>query len=207
MKLLTALLFLVTALTCPADTLTDDFSNTEFSGRQAQRGDWKFENNIASCKSDPELYKKYKNHGPIIKWPKNFTDAAVEFEMKAVDCQRVVFTLNGDGHIFRVTLADETEDAKAGKSKVPTRLIGWGTKSSKQNKGDTIKSKGLPDIPAVNGKWVKVRLTVKGSKGELTIGGFKTTIDHQCLSRDKTMAMLTFAHGELSVRNFKLTSP
>ncbi len=126
--------------------------------------------------------------------------------MKAENCGRVVFTLNGDGHIFRVTLADERPDAPAGKSKVPTRLIAWTTKSSKQNKGDSIKPERMPDLPAVNGKWVRMQLTVKGKRASLTIGDFRTEINHAALARDKNMVLLTFAHGKLSVRKFRITS-
>ncbi len=172
----------------------------------AERGQWQFDDGIASCVADPKLYKEFKNHGPILKWPREFRDATIEFDVKATDCQRVVFTLNGDGHIFRVTLADERPDAPAGMSKVPTRVIAWATKSSKENKGDTIKPKRMPDLPTVNGKWVRVRLVVAGKRAMLTIGNFRTEIDHAALARDKNMVMLTFAHGELSVRKFRMTT-
>ena len=43
-----------------------------------------------------ELYKQFKNRGPIMKWPREFNDAEIQFEMKAMNCPRVVFTLNGD---------------------------------------------------------------------------------------------------------------
>ena len=182
-----------------ATEFVDDFRTAELQGRLAERGEWQFRDGIARCTGDPHLYRQFKNHGPILKWPREFNDLAIEFEMKAIDCQRVVFTLNGEGHIFRVTLAD-------GRSKVPTRLIAWATQSSKQNKGDTIKPKRMPDLSAVNGRWVRVQLKVKGRRATLTIGDFETEITHAALGRDKNMVMLTFAHGELSVRRFRMTS-
>jgi len=195
---------------CPANDATarefvDNFSDAKLEGRSAERGDWKFQDNVASCVSDPKLYLQYKNHGPILKWSQEFKDATIEFEMKASNCQRVVFTLNGDGHVFRVTLADERPAATAGASKVPTRLIGWATKSSKQNKGDTIQPVGLPDLPAVDGKWVKVKLAVVGGRGELTIGDFETAVEHSSLAREKNLVMLTFAHGKIAVRDFRFS--
>lgn len=199
--------FTAQSTTCAADELSDDFSQVELKGRTAERGAWKFNDHQASCVSDPELYKKFKNHGPILKWSREFSDATIELEVKANDCQRVVFTLNGDGHVFRITLADETVNANAGASKVPTRVIAWATKSSKENKGDTIKPKGLPDLPAVNDKWVKIRLAVKGDHADLSIGDFATKIRHDALARDKNMVMITFAHGELAVRNFRMVTP
>ncbi len=189
-----------------AEDFVDDFSRPNLEGRLAERGDWKFENHQARAVADPELYRQFKNHGPILKWPREFNDARIRFEMKAVDCQRVVFTLNGDGHVFRVALADETVDSKAGPSRVPTRIIAWATTSSKENLGDTIEVEGLPDVPAINGRWVPVTLSIKGDRGELSIGDFKTTIQHPALARDKNLVMLTFAHGELAVRDFRMTS-
>ena len=101
----------------------------------------------------------------------------------------------------------ERPDAPAGKSKVPTRIIAWATKSSKQNKGDTIKPEQMPDLPAVNGRWVPVQLTVTGKRAMLSIGDFQSEISHAALERGKSMVMLTFAHGELSVRNFRMNYP
>ncbi|MGI9473522.1 MAG: hypothetical protein ACR2NZ_18415 [Rubripirellula sp.] len=190
-----------------AGDVIDNFSEAEFSGRSAERGEWQFQESQASCVADPELYKQFKNHGPIIKWPHDFKEGTVEFEMKPSDCQRVVFTLNGDGHVFRVTLADETATAAAGPSKVPTRIIAWKTKSSKQNKGDSIKPEGMPDLSAVNDQWVKVRLKIDGSKATLGLNDFTTEIDHPALEREKTMVMLTFAFGKLTVRDFQLRTP
>ena len=200
----TALLLI--ASVAAGDEYVDDFRSAKREGRLAERGAWQFRDGIASCVADLDLYKQFKNHGPILKWPREFNDAKIEFEMKAEDCQRVVFTLNGDGHVFRVTLADERPDAPAGKSKVPTRIIAWATKSSKQNKGDTIKPEHMPDLPAVNGRWVPVQLTVTGNRAMLSIGDFQSEISHAALERGKNMVMLTFAHGELSVRNFRVNS-
>lgn len=200
----TSLMFLPSGFA--ADQFVDNFNQPKLDGRLAERGEWQFRDGVASCLADPELYKKFKNHGPILKWPREFHDATVDFEMKATNCQRVVFTLNGEGHIFRVTLADETPNAAAGKSKVPTRIIAWATQSSKQNKGDTIKPAGLPDLPAVNRKWVRVKLDVKGTHATLTIGDFQTKLKHAALGRDKNMVTLTFAQGEIAVRNFRMTS-
>ncbi len=192
-----------------AQIIVDHFSDAKSGVRTAERGDWAFSNNTASCIADAQLYKKFKNHGPILKWPvtEEFTDGAVEFEMKAEDCQRVVFTFNGDGHIFRMTLADQTQDSAAGPSKVPTRLIAWAEKSSKENKGETIKPQGLLDLPAINGKWTKVKISIQGQVADLTIGDFRYTLHHAALARNKNMTMLTFAHGKLSVRDFKFSIP
>lgn len=198
---------LITPMAGLAGEVRDDFSKSTFSGRFAERGDWEFKSRQATCVSDPKLYKEFKNHGPILKWPHEFREGTIEFEMRPQNCQRVVFTLNGDGHVFRVTLADETEHSVSGPSKVPTRLIAWATKSSKQNKGDTIKPSEMPDLSLLNGQWVKVRLEIDGEQAVLRIGDFLAKIDHPALARDKSMVMITFAFGELAIRDFRLQTP
>jgi len=47
---------------------------------------------------------------------------------------------------------------------------------------------------------------VKGKRAMLRIGDFQTEINHAALARDKNMVMLTFAHGEVTVRNFRMFS-
>ena len=201
------LLLILDASTSIAGEVVDDFQEPKFAARQAERGEWQIGDGQAHCVSDPQLYKQFKNHGPILKWPHEFKEGTVEFRMKPVDCQRVVFTLNGDGHVFRVTLADETPQATAGPSKVPTRMIAWATKSSKQNKGDTIKPTDMPELSRLNNQWVHVRLEINDSKAELKINDFVTNVDHPALLREKSMVMITFAHGELTVRDFRLQTP
>lgn len=185
-----------------ADTVEDSFSEAKLNDRALLRGDWKIENNIAFCKADPELYKKYNNHGPIIRYGKEFKDISVEFEMKAVDCQRVVFTLNGEGHVFRVCIMENS----TGKKYASSRIIAWATQSSKENKGETVQPDGFPNIADINSKWVKVKLDVKGNSGTLSIGDFTYKMEHDCLARDKKEVTLSFASGELSMRNFKMVS-
>lgn len=128
-----------------AEEFVDEFRNAKLEGSLAERSVWKFENGVAGCVADLVLYKKYKNHGPILKWPREF-DAA------------------------------------------------------------TIKPKSMPGLPAVNGKWVQVRLEVTGRQAKLTIGDFQTEVTHAALARDKNMVMLTFAHGEPAVWNFRMMS-
>ena len=42
--------------------------------------------------------------------------------------------------------------------------------------------------------------------GEEFVDDFQTELNHATLGRDKNMVMLTFADGELSVRNFRMNS-
>ncbi len=198
--------FATITLPVPADEFVDDFSDATLKGRLAERGEWNFKNGEVSCVADPELYRKFKNHGPILKWPREFVDGTIEFEVKPKDCQRVVFTLNGDGHIFRVILGDSVPSKESGLSKVPSRIICWASKSSKKNKGDAIKPKGLKGLPTLNAKWTKVKLVVKAGVADLKIGEFGTTVKHAALAREKNIVTMSFASGELAMRAFRITA-
>ncbi|MBQ12364.1 MAG: hypothetical protein CMJ45_12555, partial [Planctomyces sp.] len=49
------------------------------------------------CACAEEVHKVATEIHTILKWPRQLNDATIEFEMKAENCGRVVFTLNGDG--------------------------------------------------------------------------------------------------------------
>lgn len=201
-----AVVLSLTSSTVGATDIVDDFSDANFKGRQAERGDWKFVGNTASVVSDPTLYKKYKNHGPILKWPVDCTSGEVEFEMKASECQRVVFTLNGDGHVFRISLIDPARALTPYQAKANSRILAWATKSSKENKGDSLKPKGLPSLADIDGEWTKVKLTVNGDLADIQIGDFKAQLKHAALLRDKNIITLSFASGSFAVRDFHFQS-
>ena len=76
--------------------LKDDFANGGSSTRRAIRGDWKIADGVASCTQDDELYKKFKNHGPIIFYDLPFDDATVRFVLyrRPVLCSRPVRSRN-----------------------------------------------------------------------------------------------------------------
>jgi hypothetical protein len=173
-----------------AGGISDNFSDPKLESRQALRGDWKFKNNIASCVSDPKLYKEFKNHGPILRWPCAFTDGTVEFEFQPKGCQRIVITLNEDGHVFRISLNDKDR----------TRIFGWIGQSSKENKAKTIAKDGVPTAADIDGKWVKVKLVIKGERGELRLGDYSAKLNHPSLARKKGEFTISFASGACSVR-------
>lgn len=192
---LAVLVILASLSLAQAGGFRDDFSNPKLKNRQALRGDWKYANNTASCVSDPELYKKFANHGPILRWPCKFTDGTVAFEFQPKGCQRIVITLNEDGHVFRISLSDEQR----------TRIFGWIGKSSKQNKAKTIAKEGVPTSADIDGKWVKVKLAIKGDKGEITIGDYSAKLKHGSLARKKGEFTISFASGECAIRNVSVT--
>ncbi len=193
-SLLLTAFFLLGGLHTWADGLVDDFGSAKHPTRQALRGDWKFEGGVASCVADPELYKKYKDHGPILRWPVEFTDGTVTFEMKPKDCQRIVVTLNEAGHVFRCSLAAD------GRS----RIFGW-SGPSKENKPTPIASDGVPSAKQLEDKWTPCEISIKGGKGEIRIGDFEGRFEHACFSRKKGEFTISFAFGDLAVRKVRVT--
>lgn len=197
---LTAVLLILSNVGTAASGIVDDFSKSDRKGRQALRGEWKFENNQASCVSAPELYKKYKNHGPILRWSpsKPFTDGTVEVEFQPKKCQRIVITLNNKtGHVFRIALTDNKT--------TKTRIFGWAHPSSEKDKpAETLAVKGVPTAAAIDGQWVKLRLAITGSEARVMIGKYSETLKHASIARDKGEFTISFASGECAVRKVSI---
>lgn len=179
-----------------ADGFVDDFSNPKLKTRQALRGAWTFNDGVAHCVSDPELYKKFANHGPILRWPAEFTDGTIEFEFQPKDCQRVIITLNEQGHVFRMLFHEPDR----------SRFFGWIGKSSKTNKPKTVAKEGVPSIDQINGKWIKAKLQFKGDTATITYGDYSEELTHPSIGRKKGEFTISFASGELSVRNVRLVT-
>ena len=206
MKFLQHVLFLTAvSLIAPnagpaASDIVDDFSQPKLQGRQALRGEWKFENNQASCVSAPELYKNYKNHGPILRWSpaKPFTDGTVAMEFQPKKCQRIVITLNNKtGHVFRVALTDN--------EKTKTRIFGWAHPSKEKDKpSETLAQKGVPTSKEIDSQWVKFRLAIAGNQAKVTIGKYSETLKHASIAREKDEFTISFASGECAVRKVSI---
>lgn len=191
----------------PSKAFDDDFESPQSPLREfdAGRGNWTFNNNVASATSTIALLEKNKKHGPIIKWPVTFRQGTIEFEMKPEQCQRVTLTLNGDGHVFRWVSTNRKPDSLFGDRRFDSALIAWATKSSKQNKGDFMDPKPLPHLDKLQDQWVKVRLEIDGDTGKLSIGDAQHTLQHAAMLREKTNITVSFGYGQLSIRNFGLS--
>ncbi|MCB1064919.1 MAG: hypothetical protein KDN20_18625, partial [Verrucomicrobiae bacterium] len=75
--------------------------------RRALRAEWQIADGVAKCTQDDALYKKFKDHGPIIFYDLPTTDATVRYAMKPQGCKSAVFTLNSDeGHVFRFVTSE-----------------------------------------------------------------------------------------------------
>lgn len=179
-----------------AGELVDDFSNPKMENRRALRGEWQFQDNVASCVADPELYKKFNNHGPILRWPVEMTDGTVQFEFRAVDVQRMVITFNETGHVLRASLNEPGRSS----------IFGWIGQSSKENKPKVIAKDGVPSMNDLNGKlWAVFRMTIQGDTADVRIGNYTATLKHPSIAREKGEFTISFASGKLMVRDMKIT--
>ena len=197
---------MLTAVPGFSNDLIDPFTAKKFETRKAERGDWSFQDGVASVVSDPVLYKKYSNHGPILKWAVDCSQGKTIFGMKPSGCQRVVFTLNGDGHVFRISLINPEKAMSPWQKKSTSRMIAWAEKSSKTNKGDSLQPQGFPSLSVLDDRWTQVSIAMDGDTALVRIGEFQTEIQHKAMQREKTEITISFASGSLQVRDFGFRS-
>ncbi len=172
-----------------APLLKDDFSAAKLEQRRALRGEWKFAEGAASCTQDDALYKKNKDHGPIIFYELAYTDAMIRFSYKAdAAVKSVVFTCNGEaGHIFRFV----TSAAGTGMRAFPADAKDHKSIALAQEKSLALKAD----------EWVPVTITLRGAKATVKIGDFEKTYEHASLSRAKSNLSVGFGFGTLSVKD------
>jgi len=188
-----ALAGVLAASVLAADTvlLKDDFASASAGSRRAIRGDWKFSNGTATCTQDDELYKKHKNHGPIIFYDLPFDDATVTFAFRAEKAKAVVFTANGkDGHIFRVSWGPR----------------GTGVRAFPPDSKEKSTAVGQDEKPLPEGVWVPVEVMLKGSKATVKVGdGAPQVFEHASFARPKTNISVGFSFGTLSVKELSVS--
>jgi len=175
------------ALGADAPLLKDDFLLRDFEGRRASRGDWKFAEGSATCTQDDALFKKNKDHGPILFYDLAYTDAAIHFAVKPDAANKtIVFTANGaEGHVFRLVFS----------------AAGMGVRAFPPE-GKDHKSISLGNEAAVKLKadaWTKIRVELRGSKATLKIGDFTKTYGHASIARAKVNLSVGFSYGTVSV--------
>mgnify|MGYP001023457502 CR=1 FL=1 len=188
---LLALLVLVTATATAAEhiLLNDDFSDPAKEGRRASRGPWKFEGNVASCTQDDELYKKFKDHGPIIFYDLDYTDAKITFQVKAQGSKTVVFTCNNTGHVFRFVASSAGTSIRA----FPPD---GNPKSIQLAKGPSL----------AHDMWIPVTVDLRGARVVLQIGtADPISVEHPSFATAKTNLSIGQSFGTLSVKDVLVT--
>ncbi|MEM9645258.1 MAG: hypothetical protein AAF989_09705, partial [Planctomycetota bacterium] len=185
----------------------DPFEDEDQIGREfdRSRGIWSFDDGVASAVSTIERLNQHNRHGPIIKWPVDFKQGVIEFEMKPEDCQRFTFTLNGEGHVYRWVSTHRQPDSLFQSDRFDHVVLVWANPSSKTNKGDTFGARPLPEISTIQDQWTKVRLRIDGDVGTLQVGDSMHALTHPALERQKTDISISFGYGKLSLRNFRIS--
>lgn len=193
MKILCSLV-VVSLLACTlkaedAPLLKDDFTVAKFGQRHAARGEWKIAGGTATCTQEDELYKKNKDHGPIIFYEVGYSDATIRFSYKAdAAVKSFVFTCNGEGgHVFRFV----------------TTPTGTGFRAFPPSENDHAvivlgQEKSLPLKP---GEWVPVVVSLRGNKAKVKIGDFEKTFENAQITRAKVNFSVGFSYGTLSIKD------
>ncbi|MBL9130508.1 MAG: hypothetical protein JNG86_04865 [Verrucomicrobiaceae bacterium] len=183
------LLTIISALAADAPLLRDDFSAPKNDQRRAMRGDWKFADNTATCTQDDELFKKNKDHGPILFYDLAYTDAAIRFAVKPdASTKTIVFTANGaEGHVFRLVFGAAGMAVRA----FPT--------DSKDHKSIALANEATVKLKP--GEWTNVSVELRGPKATVKVDDFTQTYDHASLSAAKTNLSVGFSFGTVSVKD------
>ncbi|MDB6004994.1 MAG: hypothetical protein JWR15_1981 [Prosthecobacter sp.] len=188
MKSILFLLLLATAVfAADAPLLKDDFVMSDFASRRAARGDWEFAESSATCTQDDALYKKNKDHGPILFYDLAYTDAVIRFAVKPDAANKtIVFTANGaGGHVFRLVFSEAGMSVRA----FPPE--------GKDHKSISLGTEAMAKLKA--GGWTKVSVELRGSKATVKVGEFTKTYEHASIARAKTNLSVGFSYGTVSV--------
>ena len=161
--------------------------------RRAMRGDWQIEGGVASVTQDDELYKKYKDHGPILFYDLPTTNATFHYAVKPAGCKSVVFTLNAEaGHVFRFVSAAAGTNFRAFPPEGEEKSIATGRETEWV----------LPE-----NEWTSFKVLIEGSRATVTMGDHPSVeVEHASYDRAKTNFSIGFAYGSLSVKNVRVTT-
>jgi hypothetical protein len=172
----------------PAPLIRDEYSG-ELSTRRATRGPWKIAGGMAVCTQDDELFKKFKDHGPVIWYDAQFTDAVIKFAFKPEKSKTFVFTVNGpNGHVFRFISSERG-----------TSIVAF--PPSVDHKSKPLDRGG----PKLKEKWTPVTVELRGNKAIVQIGDYKAEVDDPSLAGPKVVVGLGFSFGTMTLRDFSLT--
>ena len=185
-------LVLTTSMFAEETLLVDPFTAEPVPARRAMRGDWKIAEGTARCTQDDELYKKYKDHGPILFYDLPYQDAVVRFQYRPHGARSVVFTMNSqEGHVLRVITTERGTDVRA----FPP---GEGVKS--------ISLQRVADLPLVDDEWTSVEVSLRGDRALVKINDKQVAdVSHATFRTAKTNLSVGFSFGTVDVRELSVT--
>ena len=62
----------------------------------------------------------------------------------------------------------------------------------------------MPTIESMDGQWVQAKLELQGEQARIQIGDYVGELKHPSIARDKSESTISFAFGELAVRELRL---
>lgn len=193
MKHLVLLLAFSSVLAAEPPLLRDDFSATKLDQRRAMRGEWKFADQTATCTQDGELFKKNKDHGPILFYDLKYTYASIRFAVKPdANTKSIVFTANGaEVHLFRLVFSQAGMAVRA----FPA--------DSKDHKAIALANEAAVKLKA--GEWNEVSVELRGGKATVKVGDFARTYEHASIGLAKVNLSVGFSFGTLNVKDLVVT--
>lgn len=170
--------------------VSDSFDQAKHPARKTLRGDYQFEDGVLKVGHDPALYKKYKDHGPIVIYDGAFQNAEVKMKFRLTQAANVdkpargAFTFDGEsGHVVRIfTMTNQ-----------PGRVIVW-------KEGDKKPTVVAKDLPAVKpGEWTELIVSINGERGTATLAGKTVQFEHAAVARPKTNAKYSTAFATMEI--------
>ena len=169
--------------------VADDFAEKQMAKRVFLRGEWTVANGVASVVQDDEIYRKFNNHGPIIRYDFPFEDAIINFDYKGNGMRAFHCTVNGDDKwgLFRL-----------GMNPTQSRLWTWvdGEGVNLFDGGPSLK----------DDEWVSVTIEFCGDTVAVYVGDeFQKTVTHSNFAKPKLFTGVRHAFGSFNMRNFSIT--
>lgn len=170
--------------------IADDFRAAELSFRKLGRGDWKVAGGMTTCTQDDALYKKFKDHGPMITYSVPIVDANVKLSFRPDDkVKNVVFTINSNtGHVFRIVSSPLTSRAFV--------FVGDDHKNSPL-------ATDLPKL--IVNEWNRLEVDVRGKKLSIKYGEYVKSFESDALVGEKANVTIGFAFGTLAVKDVAIS--
>lgn len=193
MKHFLLLLACSSILAADAPLLRDDFSSAKLDQRRAMRGEWKFADQTATCTQDDELFKKNKDHGPILFYDLAYSDAVIRFAVKPdANTKTIVFTANGaEAHLFRLVFSSAGMAVRA----FPAE--------SQDHKAIALANESTAKLKA--GEWNELSVEMRGNNATVKVGDFVRTYEHASIGLAKVNLSVGFSFGTLSVKDLVVT--
>lgn len=185
-------LFLLSTILSAEVIINDDYSSEKLASRQSARGDWKVKDSTISAPFDEALYKKFNDHGPMVRYSfDSSNDLTIEMEVMMSGISKLCFQVdNGEGHLLKAIINGTGKGSVRGFKGKESDVIGKIKGSVKEN------------------VWIPVKLTFSGNKLTFSLNGGKPKIfEHPAFQKGKSKFVYKFEKGRLSARKLQISKP